>query len=333
MLPQKQQLSLLEVWQRYETAVLATQPQPKATALLAQTRTALLRYTLPGWGFPPPKGQRLTAQEATQGLQCLSQVSVAHLQEAAALQEDLFEQLHVAGNSRRNYRWALHQFLDWCQQQSWFDTNTWSEAEQPTPRKREKKGSATDVRVTTRKASQAYRLPDAALSASLQQELADLEQYLTDSKPSERSQRRTSATIQQTLNQVRRILGWLHHVEGIAQDALSLHLLVPETWGQSQQRQLLEPEGTKNSVELVQAYLQWQQASRAETAALVNPPPLSPHTVIKTVNTWLQVVSLSQQQALEQSESLTESLGEATVALHELRQTAVAALKTHQTCQ
>jgi hypothetical protein len=44
--------TLSEAWLSYEAYVRSTLPPKKAETTIAQARTALLRYTLPGWGFP-----------------------------------------------------------------------------------------------------------------------------------------------------------------------------------------------------------------------------------------------------------------------------------------
>ncbi|HEY9628824.1 MAG TPA: hypothetical protein V6C84_16105 [Coleofasciculaceae cyanobacterium] len=141
-------ISLFDAWLSYEAHLQATFPQKKAESLIVQTRTALLRYTLPGWGFSLPKGQRLTAQEREQGLQFLKQIQIEQLHEARDLQEKSFEALNVAGNSRQNYRWALNGFIDWCKQQTWASSVPWAEKKRRATRKRKQKRFAVDRSTT-----------------------------------------------------------------------------------------------------------------------------------------------------------------------------------------
>jgi hypothetical protein len=54
-------------------------------------------------------------------LDFLRQLPFEQLREAPEAQERLFEQLAVAGNSRRNYRWALNGFMGWCEEQDWLE--------------------------------------------------------------------------------------------------------------------------------------------------------------------------------------------------------------------
>jgi hypothetical protein len=177
-MPSQQPTSLFDVWVEYEEHVRATMPPKKAEASLAQTRTALLRYTLPQW-VPyflfSTKGQRLTSKEVEERLNKLKHLPfgpINYLEWAAEAQEKVFDDLQVPGNSRRNYRWALKKFLDWSRKQPWIGV-TVPDFSHPPPssRKRKKRGSATDVRLTTRKLRKNYKLTEDEISEQLQQEL------------------------------------------------------------------------------------------------------------------------------------------------------------------
>lgn len=277
-------ISLFDAWLSYEAYLQATLPEKKAEALLAQTRTALLRYTLPGWGFSVFKGQRLTAQEREQGLQFLKQIRLEQLQEAPDFQEKSFEELNVAGNSRRNYRWALNGFIDWCKQQTWAASVSWAEEKRVTPRKREKKGSAVDRGATSAKSRFSYRLPEEQISASLQKELAAFRNFLTkgESCVSER-------TAQMYKQQVLRLLGWFHQVQGIPLEDLSLETIVPKPSTRDE----------KSAAFWAQVYLEWLRDSRLKDSDVPKHELISPHTASKIISTWLAAAKFVYREEIE----------------------------------
>lgn len=277
-------ISLFDAWLSYEAHLQATLPEKKAEALLAQTRTALLRYTLPGWGFSVFKGQRLTAQEREQGLQFLKQIRLEQLQEAPDFQEKSFEALNVAGNSRRTYRWALNSFIDWCKQQTWAASVSWAEETRVTPRKREKKGSAVDRGATPAKSRFSYRLPEGQISASLQKELAAFRNFLI--KGEFYVSERTAQVYEQ---QVLRLLGWFHQVQGIPLENLSLEMIVPKPSTRDE----------KDAAFWAQVYLEWLRASRLKDSDVPKHELISPHTVIKTIDTWLTVAKFVYREEIE----------------------------------
>ncbi|MBD2028272.1 hypothetical protein [Leptolyngbya sp. FACHB-711] len=308
-------LSLFDVWLRYEAHLQATLPEKKAEVLLAQTRTALLRYTLPGWGFSLSKGQRLTAQEREQGLQFLQQIRLEQLQEAPAFQEKSFEELNVAGNSRRNYRWALNNFIDWCKQQTWAASVSWAEEKRVTPRKREKKGSAVDLGATHAKSRLSYRLPKEQISASLQEELVAFRNFLTKEEPCV-----SGHTAQMYEQQVLRLLGWLHQVQGIPLEDLSLETIVPKTSARDEEY----------ASSLAQAYLQWLQDSRRRHTDAPEHELISPHTAIKAIDAWLTVAKFVYRKEIEVVGRKNKEKIPVLQVLYSLRRYAVNSLKSYQ---
>ncbi|WP_206755520.1 hypothetical protein [Trichocoleus sp. FACHB-262] len=267
----------------------------KADATLAQAQTALVRYTLPAWGFPLPKGQRLTREEREQGLEFLKQVQLEHLQNAPKLQDVLFEQLQVAGNSRRNYRWALNNFIDWCKEQPRSSSVAWSEDRHSPPRHRERQEAATDVRRTTRKARQPHRLADNLLPPTLKQELEAFYRFLT--QPNPEAAKLTSlvqtSTAQQHQQQLLRIFGWLHQVQAVPLEDLSFRCLIEFVPIPSEiDRLKAEYHGemmARRTVELTQAYLDWLRGNQPENSPLPSNGIQSPHTELKVLDTLLAV--------------------------------------------
>lgn len=308
-------ISLFDAWLSYEAYVQETLPQKKAEALLAQTRTALLRYTLPSWGFPLSKGQRLTTQEREQGLRFLKQVRLEQLKDAPDFQEKSFEQLSVAGNSRRNYRWALNSFIDWCKQQPWASGIAWAKEKRFTPRKREKKEYEADLQTNNDKARLPYRLPEAQISASLQQELQSFRDFLTKGEP-----RVSKLTAQRYEQQVLRILGWLHQVQGVPLEDLRLETLVPKTPARDE----------ASTASLVQAYLQWLQDCGPRRSDAPKRETLGSHTAIKAIDTWLTVAKFVYLEEIEFVGWKNKERIPSFQVLYGLRKNALKSIKAHQ---
>ena len=323
---------LLEALREYEASLRATLPQKKAEATLAQMRTALWRYTLPGWGFPFAQGPRMSPAEYEQGLHFLKQISVERLQDAPEVQERLFEQLELAGNSRRTYRCALHRLIDWCKQQSWWEGEVEANIRRSTSRKRQRKPSANELRLTTRRARQPYRLAQTEQSESLQQELDSFFQYLTEPGPDGQGPKVSATTANQHVSQVLRILGWLYADQGVLLQELSLHRLV-EVRTASKGK---EPDELPSEVDaewitgLVEAYLKWLSTPTEENSDGRSAAFQSPYTTIKVIQTWLAVVRFIGRQAQESEEPQAAKAEIAMAALEKLRRRAVAQLKNHQ---
>jgi hypothetical protein len=317
----------------YEAHVQSTMPPKQATAAWAQVRTALWRYTLPGWGLPSPQGQRLTPAEYERGLQLLKQLPLERLQEAPAVQERLFEQLAVAGNSRRTYRWALQRFVAWYQQQAGLETALMVQERRPAARSRQHQRSANDVRLTTRRARQPYRLVEAEQSEALRQELTLFAQFLTGTRAEARDSMRVSAaTAKQYLQQVERVLGWLHSERGVPLQALSLWQLVVGSAGSVGREQPVLPSAaeTERVVALVQAYLEWLKTPQEEHLEGRSEAVQSPHTALKVINTWLAVVRFVSCQDSVAGGKEAEPAQVAITALQTLRKGVQAQLKHHQ---
>ncbi|MEP0879228.1 hypothetical protein NDA00_25870 [Funiculus sociatus GB2-M2] len=321
----------------YEAQVRTTLPQKKADATWAQVRTALWRYTLPAWGLPLPQGQRLTQEEYEQGLDFLKQLPLERLKDAFEAQEGLFEQLDVAGNSRRNYRWALKSFIQWCQQQSWFETEVKVEVEanvQPSAsRKRQRKPSANEVRLTTRQARQPYRLPETERSEALQQELEKFSQFLTEPRPNNPDlQGVKPQTAKQYLNQVLRILGWLHAHQKVPLQEISLRRFVEVSFDsvEREQNDLRSQANAEGIVEVVQAYLQWLRTPEREKLDERSEAIQSPYTDIKVVNTWIVVAQFFYHQSRTSEGKEVEKAKAVISALEEVRRGVTPSLKVHQ---
>ncbi|MBD1865572.1 MULTISPECIES: hypothetical protein [Trichocoleus] len=328
-------VTLYDAWLGYEQSMQTAMTSKKADATLAQVQTALVRYTLPAWGFPLPKGQRLTREEREQGLEFLKQVQLKQLQDAPKLQDALFEQLQVAGNSRRNYRWALNNFIAWCKEQPGSSSVAWSDIKRSTPRQRERKRSGTHVRLTNRKARQSYRLAVEQLTPTLKQELETFYQFLTQPFPTARlSSPVSAATAQQHQQQLLRIFGWLHQVRAIPLEDLSFHCLIefvpipPRLHHSDAHPQ--DQVAARKTVELTQSYLEWLRGKQPESSLLSSEGIQSPHTELKVLDTLLAVAKFVYWQEKQPNLGNIEVEFPTVASLRQLRIQAGEKVKSHQ---
>lgn len=148
-------LTSYTVYQRYcqHLKSLKTKAKTDPTAAL---KTALFRYTLPGYGLP----KNATKDEA---VNFFKSIPIHDLQNALAVQKQTFDSLSVDGGIQRTYRSALRKMLDWCYSQPWWSSAVSNSATIPQPRK-ERRGNVTQVRVTKRKKQPSYRLTEEEIS-------------------------------------------------------------------------------------------------------------------------------------------------------------------------
>ena len=92
--------NLVEVLQNYEAEVKTETPS-KASATLHQLQTALIRYTLPGWGLPHPKTSRVSAKEIQAARTFMEKIGLEQLNNAFEVQMSVYEQLEVPISSQR----------------------------------------------------------------------------------------------------------------------------------------------------------------------------------------------------------------------------------------
>ncbi|WP_242050392.1 hypothetical protein [Oculatella sp. FACHB-28] len=281
--------SMFEVFTTYEQAVRVAEPTHKANAAIAQLQTALLRYTLPGWGFSGPVGQRLKAAEIEAGLEHLKKVPLDQLPQAPEIQEQQFEEFEVPGNSRRNYRLALNKMMNWCRQQDWYPGSL-EEQRKITPRQRARKGSAQQVRLTSRKSPNQYGLGAVegdVLPEDLRRELFAFYQFLVNPevRPNKEKEVGTS-TAEQYVQWVLLFLGWLHRIQKVPLAQLSLKQIVAfepiKTAQDPQAAQSRATAAAQRTMNLIEDYLNWLKTDpEATPSEQSGRGSQSPHTVSK----------------------------------------------------
>src|SRR5690349_14655034 len=111
--------NLAEILEVYAADVKAKNSNKKAMEILNQTKTAIDRFTLPGWGFPPYKGRKPTKEEMLAAIVFKQGITVEQFANAKDAQALGFEIMQASENSRYVYSSALSKMLEWCNEQIW----------------------------------------------------------------------------------------------------------------------------------------------------------------------------------------------------------------------
>ena len=218
--------SLFDIWLLYQSEISATQSQTEADATLSRTKTALLRFTLPGWGLAVSKGNKMTALETEMALNYMKNISLEKFQDAYQTQQQVFDSQKVPSNSQRTYRAALRKLLQWCELMPWW-LKPMSISDKRYSSTKKQQQSVVDARVTNRhyknnkgEQLQPFRYGLGAvkgdiLPESLQEELRNFQQFRTDPNGSNPEKVVKQSTVELDLKHIRLILGWLHRFRGV----------------------------------------------------------------------------------------------------------------------
>ena len=197
-------------------------------AELANTKTTLIRFTVPGWSNVYPSGTKSTADEMREGLAFLSQVTVEQFKDARSVQEVVFDHLQIDKSRRRKNRSPLNQLVKWAEMQGYFSStnpedNIAPEAGAPLSTRSahgQKRQRARDSRLKPR--PKAYALgtqPGDYINSALQEQLNELVADI--------GQRKRKTSIKSNLQPIKFLLGWLHREKGIPLDRLELESIIP----------------------------------------------------------------------------------------------------------
>ena len=195
------------------------------------TRTALLRYTLPGWTNVYPSQGKATAAQIAQGLTALSQITLEQFRDALAVQAKVFDHMQLDKQQRRQPRCYLTQLLTWAGTQGFSSNHTPGNEPLPTVTKAplrlkcpkgQRRLTADSVKLRNTPRPKPYALGAVAgdvVYDDLKKQLDALKAYLAQSKQRE-------PTIKKHITQVIQMLGWLHREKSIPFDTLRLESLV-----------------------------------------------------------------------------------------------------------
>lgn len=259
-------------------------------AAISSVRTALLRFTVPGWGGPQPSGKRMKPEEIQAGLEFLKSVPLQQLQDALSVQEKIFTKLNIEGKVQRQAKYILKKFQDWAIASGHLEPP--ADATPQFYRFKAKGGEAKDFwkqrRLDNRSNKQdntAYALgkvPGDFVNDAIAKDFKDLDQFQLRVLD-----RKSKTTREKTQEFLIKILGWMHREEGIPLDALRLtgdpdaNPLIPvveiepaianfdrldEYWMARAKAAELVDKLAKSTVERIEKYLEWQSARHQGTS-------------------------------------------------------------------
>jgi hypothetical protein len=231
--------NVLEVHQSYSKHLEAIHDSKTVKNILNETSSMLFRFWWAGLESETHLGsKKMTAAEVKSAKNFMKMQPVTKLLTARLALEKGLEKLGASRNSRNTYGRRLEQLLIWSQQQLWWPDNQ-SESAKPRnkfcPRIRKENGKISASRLTERNSMHStYQLQPREISLSLAAELKNFYEYLTFSEWPGRLAKPISASSASTyLKQLRLMLGWFYHYQGIPLEELNLNLLIPKITSES----------------------------------------------------------------------------------------------------
>jgi len=293
-------LKLTDVLRSYEQYLTVHQPE-KAISMLRQLRTALDRFTLPGWGFPPFVSGRPTNAEQTAAQQFKQTVALEQLKHALEAQKVGFALLQASADSQTVYKSILKKFLDWADHQNWCVDQ--DKEDGGIKKIRRGHGTVTAKRLTTRKKLEPYYLTFREMPPPLQQELENFYRFWTEPVWANRVptaiRPRTAKDYQDWL---RALFGWLYRYQGKSPEQLSLSVLVPVVALKDVQDKEGATKAMKCAGKQVKAlgskFIQWLEAPSPQGREIQ-----SPDTKIKV---WVTLLALVKYQYNAQTDALLQ---------------------------
>ena len=155
---------------------MCTSSPNQAQTDLAQLSTAIDRFTLPGWGFTPFKGDRPTQVEQIAAQQFRRTISLAQLNDALEAQIKGFGLLKPSATSQKVYKSVLQKFLHWYHQQ---DQRLMQAGRLASTKFRRGHGPFNTKRLTTKRLLSPYRLRLDEMPSSLVEEIDRLYKFWT----------------------------------------------------------------------------------------------------------------------------------------------------------
>lgn len=208
----------------------------RAYAIKAKLKTALRRYTLPGFGWSFVKDE-------SDWLNFMQTLSIQDLVRTLEVQEQVFIQLGdaVSDESRRSYRSSLKQFVEYVQTQSYYYVAVGVNDEQLAPR----------MHTHKKRQEHNHRLRPEEISEQVLIELEQLTHYLLHQREgTPYGTNLVPSTVNRYQREVLDLLGWLHRFKGEPLEALSIERLVPKS-------AISSKDAAIQVGQLLQEYLEW----------------------------------------------------------------------------
>ncbi len=199
-------------------------------------KSALLRYTLPGYGLP-------VESDIDAKLEFMAQIPLTAFVDALNIQQKYFDQIDLKKTNQWANRHRLNQMLTWCSHQAWWQAATNAELGTYSPRRRQFLGNAHHIKSSKRRNVTRYSLKNldpaklkSATPDDIQQvqdelhriykELEELRQFLTAAHYYRRQDKAVRMpTAAKVINILLLIYGWLYYVNRTPINSIGLAYL------------------------------------------------------------------------------------------------------------
>ena len=233
------QKTIADAFNAYHAYLLSVNPQ-SSEAVFSQTTTALVRYTLPGWGYPAPQGNKVTQKEIDLAKRTLEQIPILKLKSALDTQSTVFKSLNKQVYA---YRSRLKAFVDWTANQGWLNEEERNQETEllkgvhqaETTLKRAPQAYYGHGKISSKKVTNKRRKVEPKFkpgfkyeSDLLYKEVKEFKSFLADTDYPGRLQKAWKpVSVRETLKVIGYIISWAHHYKGVPEEHLSLSLLIP----------------------------------------------------------------------------------------------------------
>ncbi|HEY9695715.1 MAG TPA: hypothetical protein V6D10_00360 [Trichocoleus sp.] len=231
-------ISLADFYHQYEDSIKTESGERKGKAIIAKTKTSVLRYALPEYGFPLKLDGNLSAVETIEGLKFMEQIPIYQAPYLLEAQERVFTKFggRVTSASRRVYRSALKKMMDWGESQNWWKQSVGTSSKVRTP----------TMIICKKRVEHWHKLKPEEISPKLSQQLDRFSTYL-------RTLRQPCLVDSSCMRYRREILGifgWMHRVKGVTLADLDLTQIVPVA-------SIHNPDAADKVVALAKEYFEW----------------------------------------------------------------------------
>lgn len=222
-------ISLHDAFVLYRTAWFSQSPSE-----VAKVQTTLARFLIPHWGFQVPAGRNFQPDDTEVALEFMKKVPLEDLgsfKKVLCWQAEVFNQQGTGPSSRRQYKFHLKKFLEWCKDQGLFTPKLEPKAAigKYVPPVRSVGKDFRTLRVTKRKSLSPYYLyPEKLIKESpsgltpqqlevrhkalerLQAEMDNLEAFWTDSAWGDRPVKQVrKSTFDLRYKDIQALFGWI----------------------------------------------------------------------------------------------------------------------------
>lgn len=213
MLELFQQKTFSDVYEDYISEINRQHDQKRAYGIQAKLKTALRRYTLPGFGWD-------STQKTVTWLSFMQTLSLQDIARALEVQEHVYSQFGEAltDTIRRTNRSSLKQFVEYAQAKLYYHTAVGKKEEQVAPR----------MHTHKKRQEHWHRLKPKDIPRQVKNELDRLQHYLLHQRSqTPYSKNLEESTVKRYLREALDMLSWLYRFKGVPLESLSIERLVP----------------------------------------------------------------------------------------------------------